>query len=155
MPTISISCEHQQQSNWCWAAVVASVNNYYASSSSKRKPITQQQLADRYVGGRNEQYDVYQPLVDLDLSNNGSEQGVISWDNLTAIVTANQPGIALVGQPNEGHYILVAGYIAGTARTKQVQIIDPDTATPTVQSLPYSTLDSYGGGYIGTQYTKP
>lgn len=153
MPTIPISCQHQEQSNWCWAAVVASVNNYYAASSSGRQLITQQQLADRYVGGRNEQYDVYQPLVDLNLSN-GTAEGAIPWDELTAIVTANQPGIALVGQPDEGHYILVVGYVTGTARTKQAQIMDPDTATPTAQSMPYSALGSYGGGYTGTQYTK-
>lgn len=153
MPQIALNCEHQQQSNWCWAAVVASVNNYYAAKFGKRPPITQQQLANQYVGGRNEQFDPFTALKDLQL-NNGDDRGIIDWKALTETVDEGEPNIAKVGRDGSGHYILVIGYEPGTARTRRYIIIDPDEAMPAPRALSEVQLQGYGNGYVGTLYTK-
>lgn len=153
MPQIAITCQHQQQTHWCWAAVVASVNNYYAAKSSTRQPITQQELADRYVGGHNQQFDPFQALQDLHLSN-GTDDGMIDWDALEKTVKDGEPNIARVGGPRSGHYILVIGYQAGTTRTRRYIILDPDETNPAPRTLSQAKLETYGGGYDGTQYTR-
>ncbi|HCA26658.1 MAG TPA: hypothetical protein DEP05_03290 [Betaproteobacteria bacterium] len=151
--TIAIVCEHQEKSNWCWAAVVASVNNYYAAKFSKRATITQTELATKYVGGRDEAYDPFTALVDLDLSN-GTDVGLIDWDALKSTVGDAEPNIAKV-QGAAGHYILVIGYDdPSTARHRRYAIADPHDDPAAAKTLTKSELESYDGGYAGTQYTK-
>src|SRR6185369_3371623 len=96
MPEIAITCQTQEERNWCWAAVVASVNNYYAQKFGKRPTVTQTDLANKYVGGRDEQYDPFTVLVDLKLSN-GTDVGIIDWDALKGTVADGEPNIAKVG----------------------------------------------------------
>lgn len=151
MPQIAITCEHQQQTQWCWAAVVASVNNYYAAKSNIRQPVTQQELANDYVGGQNQQLDPYGVLVKLQLSN-GTDPGMIDWNALKNTVKDGQPNIAKVGGSNSGHYILVIGYQNGPSR--RYIILDPDDTNPAPKTLSKTQLEQYGGGYDGTQYTK-
>jgi hypothetical protein len=155
MPTISIVCQHQEKSNWCWAAAVASVNNYYAKKSGGKRPtVTQTDLAKKYVGGKNEQYDPYQVLVDLKLSN-GSDDGFIDWATLKDTVNDGEPNIAKVGGSSSGHYILVIGYEdPGTERQRRYVIADPDESPADPKTLTKGQLESYGGSYDGTQYTK-
>lgn len=153
MPQIKITCAHQQQTNWCWAAVVESVNNYYAATNPKRPTITQAELAQKYVGGRNEQFDPFKALEDLKLSN-GTDKGMIDWGALKDTVNDGEPNIAKVGGARSGHYILVIGYEGDAPSTRRYIILDPDDAPPAARTLNETELKNYGGSYDGTQYTK-
>jgi hypothetical protein len=107
----------QQQNNWCWAAVCASINNYYADASSQvmQCDIVNEAFGTTYCCQEPDQYDIPWYL-DLALEQvnhlNYDEAGPMAFGVIAEqIGVAQCPVAARIGLPDGGdHSVVICGY---------------------------------------------
>lgn len=159
--TMRFRMQHQQQSNWCWAALASSVSVYYDASS----PWTQGQLADKMlqqttccVDGGSAACD--QPsCADRALSAIGNladtKNGAATFDHVREEVDAKRPmGCRIRWTGGGDHAVAIYGYDAA-AHPPRVFVADPLFGTM------HCTYDHFSSAYKGkgswqhTYLTRP
>jgi len=117
---LPFTVESQEQTQWCWAAIAASVSKYYDSTGNWK----QCELANHELGQQTCCDDGATPQcnrpwrLDYALHTAGNlenwSEGATSVVGIRAEVDAERPlGIRIGWQGGGGHFIVVAGYGAG------------------------------------------
>lgn len=146
---LSFTMQHQQQSNWCWAAVSTSVSLYYdASSTWTQCLVANAQLgrSDCCGSGAGGPCNVY-GYLDQALTTVGhlsSVSGIASFSSVDGEVDAGRPlGIRVAWSGGGAHFLAIIGYLEDTPNW--VAVDDPIYGK---SDLTYDTLVS--GGYQGS-----
>lgn len=146
MPRITMTLEKQRNTNWCWAAVGLAVLNHYRGDRHEF-PASQQALADKYVGGENKEYDIYEVLKANDISNGTDTTFKVT--SVKASIDQSEPVVLQTGPRGNAHFVLIVGYGNPTGMGVDYEILDPrDPTNPTFKKK--EDL----GSILGLQYTK-
>lgn len=121
---------HQEQTNWCWAAVSLAVARYYGSAEKMTQGrIVNGQLAredccgDVPAAACNVPNVIYGALEDLGHYAHKKEQGKQGFENARGEIAAGRPLAVLVRwNGGGGHFLAVIGY---ADQGKMLQIADP------------------------------
>jgi hypothetical protein len=129
--------QHQEQHNWCWAAVAASIQNFFNSTSS----VTQSQVATRVLpnipGGCGTSPNNTKPACNLANSLTAvlnamhrlAANPILRRLNFTEVRQTIDAGfpipvrIVWEDDPDTAHVAVITGYISGAV--PQVQVDDP------------------------------
>jgi hypothetical protein len=123
--------QHQQQTEWCWAALTASVSCYYNGSSSW----TQCRLVNAELnqagccvhGGSSQCNNPWYPEQSLTRTGNldRMDGAAASFDQVDTEIDAGRPlGVRIAWAGGGGHAVAVAGYLQGTGGN-HLAIADP------------------------------
>lgn len=126
--------QRQEQANWCWAAVTASVSAFYTPSSSW----TQCGVADAALGrndccttGRSDPAKCNRPFyLETALDTAGHLARVVPRDltiaEVQAEMTRGRPVCARIEWPDRsGHFLAVVGCLVGPSGDTYLDIADP------------------------------
>ena len=156
---LNFNMQHQQQTNWCWAAVSTSVALYYDPSSTW----TQCAVANAQLGrtdccgsGAGSACNVY-GFLDRALTTVGHldhwSGGVASFQSIDGEIDAGRPlGIRVAWSGGGAHFLAIIGYLEDTPN--YVAVDDPIYGK---SDLTYDTLKtSYQGtgSWTDSYYTK-
>jgi len=108
---------HQEQTNWCWAAVATSVAGFYESNDGGAQcelVNAERGLAKCCASGSDDDCNVAWYL-DKALTRVGHfrdlSEAKAPWDTVTTEVDANHPlGVRIEWNGGGGHFVIVAGY---------------------------------------------
>jgi len=168
--------KEQEQCNWCWAAVAASISSFMPLPPGMPAPLSQCQVASEVIGSDccNDGHALYgcpnspcnQPeLVENALNRighyGGSNSDVPDQTTVTGQIDGNCPIVGKIqwndAQP-QNHYVLIVGYTTDSSGVFALLIADPSDPTGTI-SQSYSRDELASGGYrqygqwIGTYFT--
>lgn len=145
--SLPLQVEHQNQYNWCWAAVSVSVKRFFDATFGE----TQCEQANAILGrvsccgpdGADEQVCNVTHTLDPVLSRLGVlrrvRSGFLSFEEIETEIDAGRPVACFIGWTGGGgHFVCIAGYDAGP-RTLAIRdpLFDPST-------LPYDEfVNSY------------
>jgi hypothetical protein len=144
--------QEQAHTEWCWAAVGASINNYF----SPEAPITQCQLANHVLGvddccndpfpnDRDSTATLQDVLGKLQLLQEPPEPPLSPQDIYTQIVTNSFPigcRIGWFGHNDNGHFVVICGCPVTASGDQWLDIADPFYGYSTV---PY---DEFVNSYL-------
>ena len=160
--------EPQQETDWCWAAVTDSVEQYFDSKST----LTQCEIANRMLGRdccndpdscnlAFKLQDVLRPLGRLA----DSMVGYPPFTDLKKELTANRPIAVRIGWFGGGaHFVVICGYKVLPSGARILQIADPfygnlvDGEYFGIWEIDYDLFpESYqqGGDWTATFFLKP
>jgi hypothetical protein len=157
---LSFNMQHQQQANWCWAAVSTSVSHYYNPASTWTQcAVANDQLGrtDCCGAGGSTSCNVY-GFLDSALTTVGHLDhmvgSVASFQSVDDEVDAGRPiGIRVAWSGGGAHFLAIIGYLEDAPN--YVAVDDPIYGK---SDLTYATLQtSYqgSGSWTHTYYTKP
>jgi len=146
MPTLSISLERQEDTNLCWAAVSLAILDHYRKYNHGF-PSTQQELANMFTNGRNEQFDIFD-VLDYYKVSNGSRPG-FRQDELIDSIKNDEPAVIKTGSGGNGHFLLVIGYRKDAIEGFQLELRDPRSPSTSIFSKPRDIA-----GLQGILFTK-
>jgi hypothetical protein len=132
---VSISVQHQLQTNWCWAACSTSASAFYDPASTWGQcGIVNAELKENGCCGSGSSPKCNVPwYLDRALKRTGNfarkSDGPARWETVRAEIDANRPvGVRIGWFGGGGHFVMITGYrAAGGAREVDVQ--DPWTGT--------------------------
>jgi len=123
----SFHMEHQLQTQWCWAAVTASVAKYYSLSTWTQCRVVNTVLvlnvccANATMCNKPSRLDLALGAVKA-LAPNGYVATNLLWSVLVAELEANRPvGVRINWSDNSGHFLVIDGY----TDTGMVEVEDP------------------------------
>ena len=156
---LSFGMQTQQQSEWCWAAVAASIAAFYGDTPAK----SQCELATHYLGlpccidplpaappprwAGNRSFTLDVPLQVLKHLAAPVIPDVMSFEDIVKDIDAGKPICCHIrwatAAPHDGHFNVIVGYVR---ELRELVIHDP-YATYGHSTLPYDTFKSnYHGG---------
>lgn len=128
---LSFTMEHQQQTQWCWAAVSTSVSHYYdASSAWTQCTVVNGELGQSTCCKSGSSAACNQPwYLDLALTRTGNlaavSAGTTSFAGTRGEIDAGRPLGARIGwSGGGGHFVVLAGYKPDPG-SERVAIEDP------------------------------
>jgi hypothetical protein len=156
---LAFNMQHQQQNNWCWAAVSTSVSHYYDAASTW----TQCAVANAQIGrtdccgtGASGPCNIY-GYLDAALTTVGHfnrSDGVVVFQALDNEIDGGRPvGIRVAWSGGGAHFLAVIGYLEDAQNF--VAVDDPIYGKSDVT---YDTLKSGyqgSGSWTTTYYTHP
>lgn len=159
---LPFSIQHQQQKEWCWAAVAVSVNKYYNPESSWIQCKLVNQLLGQSTccekGGSSSCNKPYYLNRALDAVGN-----LLRWEKIRASFTevknqidASRPLCARIGWTGgggRGHFVVSKGYI-DTSSTQYLFISDPWFGPSIVKYSSFLSSYKGRGAWTTTYWTK-
>lgn len=153
----SFQMERQQESEWCWAAVSASVDHYFDPSSS----LTQCEIASAVTKGDScsdpASFDRPERLTDA-LTAVGKLKrvtGPLMFEQVQAELNASRPVCVRVQWNGEGaHFVAISGYNVLPSGVRTIEIADPHYADSTVDFDLFPSQYHGGGTWTTTYLTK-
>lgn len=148
--------QHQQQSNWCWAACGASVGNYYYGKNT----FTQCGIANTCQGKQTcckkpsgcNQYGYLDKALSAANSYEKMISKSISFSTLKNRIGSSQPvGTRVAWLGGGAHFMMVTGYHTNESK---IMIQDPWYGTSTIKFSSYPGSYQGGGTWTHTYYTK-
>lgn len=143
--------QHQEQDQWCWAAVAASLCVFYQDETGHK----QCDLANRFLepvrGGTDccSQGSSNECNVPFGLSDalrelghmQPSARGALSFDELSAQIVADNPVAVRIQLADfSAHFVVVAGCQETPDGRRWVKVADPSNATGKIVTLEYDDL---------------
>jgi len=127
---LAFTMQHQQQTNWCWAATAASVASFYDAAtrwSQCRVAGTNTGFSDCCGGGASGHCNVASVLT-TPLTIVGHlaswQSGSVAFGTVRSQIDANTPVCLRIGwSGGGGHFIAIDGYLQGS--TRFVSVDDP------------------------------
>lgn len=152
MPQLDFGMQQQQQDNWCWAAVAASVSMYWRSTRVWGQcDIVNAELPQTVCCSQGDSLVCNVPAKLSDALSvvqhlNTFMIGSISYDNVCAELDSNRPLCLRIVTGGLGHFVAITGYVDGDADQRLV-IDDPGHGRGRVE-VPYETVlqEYYGSG---------
>jgi hypothetical protein len=164
---LSFSMQPQKQTEWCWAAVAASISSFYNDA----QPRSQCELATQFLGvpccidplpseppppwDGNSSYSLDVPLTVLRHLAGQLIPDVLSFDDIVTQINSGKPICCHIkwdqDAPHGGHFNVIVGY---DAHTQDVIVRDPYAAYGE-KTLPYEAFKSnyHGGSWDQTYLT--
>jgi hypothetical protein len=155
---LALVMQDQSQSNWCWAAVAASVDAFLGGQGSPGV-MSQCQVANAVLGqstcctnGGSDacNVDSYldQALAAVGHSNGNPYQGTASFDAIRLLTSPpySVPIGVRVSIGNDGHFLLIVGFIDDQGK-QWVHTADPCYGPGTYD------LSAFASAYQGAQWT--
>jgi hypothetical protein len=154
--------EHQQQTNWCWAAVTVSVDHYFKPGS----PRTQQNLAEKELplGANNVPWVLDKPLRHIGALRGQSLQRPLTFAELQRELLAKRPVCARIEWEGGGaHFVVISGFATSPDGVRLVYVSDPLLEESEVVVCGFDDLaggdfsDGYGGDgrWVETYLLQP
>jgi hypothetical protein len=130
----SFTMETQQESEWCWAAVSASVDHYFQPGSYSTQCAIASQVIPGDACAQPDVYDEPEQLQDaLDVV--GRLRGVtwpLTFEQLQAEINANRPVCIRIAWDQGGaHFVALTGYQVLSSGVRTVDVADPFYAAST------------------------
>jgi len=155
---ITFHMQTQLQTEWCWAAVTASVSQYYlAMSTWTQCSMVNDQLTQTTCCVNGSSPACNQPyFLDLSLTRSGNlaafAAGAASMAQVQAEINANRPLGVRIGWPNNGggHFVIIEGY--STANDLDIQ--DPWFGQSTVDYNHFQTSYQGTGAWTHSYWTN-
>jgi hypothetical protein len=153
---LAVTVDHQQQSNWCWAAVAAGVATFYGTNVKSQCQIVSDVLPNAPAGGCcpdgaacNQQYQLLKALAYVGhLAATGSEDHPLDKATLQAEITAGRPvGVQITWRDTGGGHFVAATGCAGNV----IDVRDPLWG-PTTTSYTKLVEDYRGRGNWSRSY---
>jgi papain like cysteine protease AvrRpt2 len=143
--------QHQEQDQWCWAAVAASLCVFYQDDTGR----TQCELANRFLEAVS---------GDVDCCSEGSSdecnvpfglssalrvlghiqlpaRGALSFEDLGAQISANRPvAVRILMEDFSAHFIVVTGCDQTSDGRRWVKVADPSVASANLATIEYDDL---------------
>ncbi len=149
--------ETQQESEWCWAAVAASVDHYFNPGSS----LTQCEIASQVTGGdscaKPASFDEPERLQDAlsAVEKLRNTTGPLMFEQLQAELDADRPVCVRIEWLGGGsHFVAIRGYQLMTSGIRTIEVADPYFADPTVDFDLFPSQYHGGGTWTATYLTK-
>lgn len=123
--------QHQQESEWCWAAVAATIDQYFNPLS----PLRQCDVATRVLGSDNCSNPINEPAILGDAVQVVNPQRVnleraLNFDELRREIDAGRPVCcAIEWTGGGGHAVVVTGYRVLTSGVRHIHVEDPLNAS--------------------------
>ncbi|MGA7613999.1 MAG: papain-like cysteine protease family protein [Thermoanaerobaculia bacterium] len=161
---LELSCEHQEQTQWCWAAVTSAISAFYTVAGTIRYPqcaLARKQF-DREDCCRSGSEPACNRWWYLDQSLSGTrnlEQILagrqVEIEELQKLLDAGRPVAARIEWPDTtGHFVIIAGYEATPDRV-DLWILDPWYGDALHSLDSFSTSYQGSGRWESTYLTKP
>ena len=147
--------QEQQQGNWCWAAVAASVTTYWPTPRQwgqcdvVNAELTQTKCcAEGNCASCNVQHSLHSVLTRVQHLCN-TVTNAISYEDVCAELDAERPLCARIVTSELGHFVAITGYVIGDPE-QRVLVDDPGLGRGR-REVPYDTLrQDYSGGGVWT-----
>jgi hypothetical protein len=130
---LSISVQHQLQSNWCWAACASSTSGFYDPATTWGQcTLVNAELGESGCCDNGASGSCNVPwYLDKALGRTGNfrskQSAPASWDAIRAEVDAGRPVGARIGwRGGGGHFVFLTGYRKAGA-LREVEVHDPWT----------------------------
>ena len=129
----------QENTQWCYAAVIQSILEYYTHNSTSQPDIVRNVTGS---SANNSPQDPHGDLHRMDLIYD-SYDGHPSWETIREQVDARRPIIVRIGA-NTGHYVIIIGYVLPESSRSRIATgnvviyIDPMKSTLTYETGPDS-----------------
>jgi hypothetical protein len=114
--SLTFAIQHQRQTNWCWAAVSATVSSFYRNPRWTQCRVVSDQLnqqsccSNGSTGECNKPWYLDQALQRIGHLNDYAS-GALSWADLKQDIDAGRPiGVRIGWATGGGHFVAVAGY---------------------------------------------
>ncbi len=154
--------EHQEESNWCWAAVTVSVEHYFKPGSPRR----QADLAKHEIpqGDDNLPWVLDKPLHAIGALRTDSLQRRLTFAELQSELLARRPVCARIEWEGGGaHFVVISGFAVSPDGVKLVYVSDPLLEESDVVVCGFDDLaegdysDGYGGDgrWVETYLLQP
>jgi hypothetical protein len=155
---VSLAMQQQQKSEWCWAAVSASVDRFFRPGSTH----TQCDIAGSVLelpccnptpaqaGPCNVPHDLHTVLGRLHLLAGDPVLKPLTFPEIQKEIDAARPICVLIkwldknGQPTRGHFIAISGYRVTPAQKQFLSIADPFFGS---SEIDYTIFCNPKGGY--------
>lgn len=160
---LDVTIQPQSQSNWCWAAVAASVSDYYAKRGGPAAQ-SQCQLATTFLNAAccldpmpppdtdwpgNKEFSLDLPLSTLGLLAGSKVSSAASFPAIRQEVSAGRPiGCHISWSSGDGHFVCIIGV---DEALKEVVVRDP-AGLLTEGSYPFSDAATFPGGVWDETY---
>lgn len=158
--TVALNMQHQERSEWCWAAVSVSVDHFFHPSSVENQcQIAGTELSLQCCAGNqpaqspgcNVPFELNTALDRLHLLAAPPVLKPMSFADIQKEINGSRPICALIkwldknGQPtNRGHFIAISGYRVTAAEKQFVSIADPLYGA---SEIDYTEFSNPHGGY--------
>lgn len=148
--------QHQQQTNWCWAATGASVGNFYYSGS----PFSQCGIANACQGKQTccqnpagcNQYGYLDKALRAASSFDSMRSGTVSYPEVATRLQRGQPvGTRVAWNGGGAHFMMITGY---TDSPQFITIQDPWYGTSSIGWRAYPASYHGGGSWTHTYFTR-
>lgn len=141
---LAIRIERQARSNWCWAAIAASLGRYYETSDWSQERVAQAVLDDRSGtaagSAPNSEARLNDALTLVGCYSHWSPDRP-AFARIRTEIDAGRPVCVRIAWRDGGsHFVVVTGYVT----TPQEIHVDDPAAGPTLQSM-----RDFPGGYRG------
>jgi hypothetical protein len=157
--TLEFTVERQCQSEWCWAAVSASVARFYLAAS----PWTQCTVVNTELGQKTcctdgatptcNQPHVLESALALVKHLDRDFAGPLTFPDIAGEIDAGRPvGLCIDWTGGGGHFVTVAGY---DPKGEMIEIEDPLFGTSEVPLSSFPARYQGGGTWSWTYLTRP
>ncbi len=161
---LSFSMQTQSQTQWCWAAVSASVAQYFSASTTwaNQCDVANTTLGRTDCCGTGAGGPCNIPYyLDTALTTVGHYSNVISgatnYDGAVAQIDQDRPlGVRIGWSGGGGHFVVVCGYDHDPAiPTEEVEVADPYYGSSTLDYNAFKTAYKSTGTWTHSYYTTP
>jgi hypothetical protein len=159
--TMAFQMEKQEESEWCWAAVSASIDHHFDSSSTS----TQCEIASEVINApdcctHKSQYNEPEQLQDaLNVVHRLRKvTGRLAFDQLQAEIDAGRPvGVMILWDGGDGaaHFVVVSGYCVLASGVRTIDVADPYYPDSTDDFDLFPSAYHGGGTWTASYLTKP
>lgn|GEM_PF-1306623 len=156
----SFEMEHQEEGNWCWAAVSASVDRYFDPGKARSQCV----IASKVLEGAEDcchnkaKFDegaALEPALDAVNRRRGSPSGSISFEELKAELDAELPVCLRIAWTAGGaHFVSVYGYREWASGARTIEVADPWYESSTQDFDLFPAYYRGGGQWTDTYFTK-
>jgi hypothetical protein len=162
-----VAIEKQLESNWCWAAVTASVNELFSPGSTLQQCniaqsvlVFESQIDNSVDCCANPELCNIPAFLQDGLSLTGNlllaEHGLLDFVGVTTEIDANRPvGVRIQWSDGGGHFLLIDGYREFSSGAQQVHVADP--FYPSAYIFYSDLVDNYqdDGSWTDTFFIQP
>jgi hypothetical protein len=162
--TLSFVMQHQEQDNWCWAAVTVSAFDFYRhGSGSLQCDVVNAELGrgDCCVNGGSSDCNRVGPL-DGPLNRNHNlkqlKAGATQFQPLNAEIENGRPlGCRIAWDGGGAHFVIIHGYASqgvGAAATNTIEVADPWYGSSSQNFSLFPRAYQGGGTWTHSYFTK-
>jgi hypothetical protein len=156
----SFDMEHQEEGNWCWAAVSASVDRYFDPA----KALAQCAIASKVLAVKDCCYDkdahnegaaLEDALGAVNRQRGEAQSGSIKFEKLQSEIDSEMPVCVRIGWTKGGaHFVSLYGYRIWDSGARTIEVGDPWYGNSTQDFDQFPAYYRGGGQWTDTFLTK-
>lgn len=158
----NFTVEHQQQDNWCWAAVSTSISRFFNSQSTWTEcSLANAELQRSDCCGAGGPVGCNIPwYLDTALTSTGNlasyQRGTTTFAEVQNQIAAKHPlGCRIGWQGDGGHFVALGGWVLAPDGTQYIDVYDPIYGFSQVTLATFSSAYQGNGSWTDTYFTQP